>query len=254
MALGTASGGRRLNLRGCFDFRDVGGYPAAGGASTRWRSLYRSDGLYDLTGAGRRELGDLGVASVIDLRTGSELAAQGPGPVPGMTFYLPLPVVLPGLPDNAGSAEPELIAESYYTTLLSGVETMREIFAILTDRASYPAVVCCPTGIDRTGIVIAAVLGAIGVPEDVLVRDFAASREATIRRTGRMRFEHPALVQTQIDRFGPGLLGVVPEALEGCLALLREDFGTLAGYAESIDMAGALPYIAAALLDPPGRR
>lgn len=250
MALGTAPGGRRLNLRGCFDFRDVGGYPAAGGASTRWRSLYRSDGLCDLTGAGRRELGELGVASVIDLRTGTELAAQGPGPVPGMTFYLPLPAVLPVL----GSAEPALIAESYYTTLLAGVDTMREIFAILTDRASYPAVVCCPTGIDRTGIVIAAVLGAIGVPDDVLVRDFAASREATIRRTGRMRFEHPSVVQPQVDRFGPGLLGVVPEALGGCLELLREDFGTLAGYAESIDMAGALPYISAALLDPPPRR
>lgn len=72
MALGTAAGERRINLRGCFNFRDIGGYRAGGGTNTRWRSLFRSDGLHLLTSADRRHLGALGLASVIDLHTAAD--------------------------------------------------------------------------------------------------------------------------------------------------------------------------------------
>ena len=250
MALDTAAGGRRINLRGCCNFRDLGGYRAGDGTSTRWRSLHRSDGLHLLTPADRKDLGALGLSSVIDLRTAGEVAAQGPVPAAVGTglYQLPLRDVLPDQPGHPSAAEPAQIAESYYATLAAGVETVMEIFAVLTDPSSYPAVICCPTGIDRTGIVSAVILGIIGVPEYLVISDFAASREATIRRVGRMRFEHPAAVQADVDRFGPGLLGVVPEAMGRFLDLLRAEHGSMAGYAESIDMAGAVPYLRAALL------
>ena len=250
MALGIAAGGRRINLRGCSNFRDVGGYRTAGGSSTRWRSLFRSDGLHLLTSADRKNVGALGLSSVIDLRTAAEVADQGrvPAALRASVYQLPLAEVLP---DHAGrpcAAEPARIAETYYASLAAGVETVREIFAILTDPSSYPAVVCCPTGTDRTGIVTALVLGAIGVPDYLVISDFAASREATIRRVGRMRFENPAAVETEVDRFGPGLLGVVPEAMGRFLDLLHTEHGSITGYAESIDMAGAISYLRAALL------
>ena len=249
MALGIAAGGRRINLRGCFNFRDVGGYRTGDGTSTRWRSLFRSDGLHLLTSADRRDLGKLGLSSVIDLRTAAEVAVQGAVPAVAATVHhLPLEKVLP---DHAGSlcaAEPARIAEAYGATLAAGVETVRETLAILTDPSSYPAVICCPTGTDRTGIVSALILALIGVPDYLVIGDFAASREATIRRAGRMRFEHPAAVQAELDRFGPGLLGVVPEAQSRFLDLVRAEHGTMTGYAESIDMSGAVPYLRAALL------
>ena len=248
MAPDVAAAGRRINLRGCYNFRDVGGYRAADGLLTRCRSLYRSDGLHLLTSADRKDVGRLGLSSVIDLRTAEEVATLGPVRVGAGVFHLPLADVLP---DDAGApcaAEPARIAESYYATAVAGIDTVQEIFAILTDPSSYPAVLCCPSGVDRTGIVTALLLGAAGVPDDVIVGDFAASREAIVRRLGRMRFEHPSAVRVDVDRFGPGLLGVVPEAMRRFLDLVRAEHGSLTGYASWIDMAGAIPYLRASLL------
>lgn len=126
---------------------------------------------------------------------------------------------------------------------------MREILAVLTDPSSYPAVVCCSSGVERTGIVAAVVLGLLGVPDDMIVSDFAGSREAVLRRIGRLRFEHPSAVSLDLDRYGAGLLGVVPEAMERFLGLVCAEYGTWGGYAQSIDMAGAVAYMRAASLE-----
>lgn len=223
----------------------------ADGRRLRWRRLFRSDGLHALAATGdQRDVAALGLRSVLDLRTGEEVAAHGASRVEAATYELPLAEVFPTPGAEGCHAEPALIAESYYATLAAGVEAVREVLAILTDPTSYPAVVCCSSGIDRTGIVTGIVLGLLGVPDDVVVGDFAASREATLRRLGRLRFEHPSAVRPDLDRFGPGMLGVVPEAMARFLGIVRVEHGSLAGYAESIDMAGAVPYLRAALLSP----
>ena len=40
---------RHVPLAGASNFRDFGGYPAAGGRQVRWGRLYRSDRLSELT-------------------------------------------------------------------------------------------------------------------------------------------------------------------------------------------------------------
>ncbi|MEM7296528.1 MAG: tyrosine-protein phosphatase [Pseudomonadota bacterium] len=40
---------RRVDLDGALNFRDLGGYPTADGATLRWRQMFRSDGLHLLT-------------------------------------------------------------------------------------------------------------------------------------------------------------------------------------------------------------
>ncbi len=40
---------RRIVLEGAVNFRDLGGYEAGDGSRTRWRTLFRADGLGDLT-------------------------------------------------------------------------------------------------------------------------------------------------------------------------------------------------------------
>lgn len=252
MALRTATGDRRLNLRGCFNFRDLGGYRTTDGLRVRWGRLYRSDSLHQLTPADQKEVAALGLASVVDLRTPEEIAEQGWARVQTTVYHLPMVEAMPPIGTEGCSAEAAQIAESYYSMLVAGYEEVREILAILTDPSSYPAVVCCPSGVDRTGIVTALVLGLLGVPDDVVVGDYTASREATLRRMGRLRFEHPTAVRHDLDRYGPGLLGVVPEAMARFLRLVQAEHGSVAGYAESLDMAGAVPYLHAALLHARG--
>ena len=243
-------GKRRVRLRGCFNFRDLGGYETDCGRRTRYQRLFRSDDLHLLTAADQDEVARLGVATVIDLRTSEEVAAKGRALVRAARYQLPMDDLL-FAPSGVGPwhAEPAFVADMYLAALAANVETLREILAVLTDPSTYPAVVSCSSGIERTGIVTAVVLGLLGVPDSRIVADFAGSREAVLRRIGRLRFEHPSAVSHELDRYGVGLLGVVPEAMTLFLQRLRVEHGSFLGYARSIDMAGAVPYLRAVLLE-----
>ena len=72
---------RVITLEAVHNFRDLGGYPTVDGRVTRWRTLFRSDGLDRLTGADLEVVRELGIRTVIDLRTQGELDARGRFPV-----------------------------------------------------------------------------------------------------------------------------------------------------------------------------
>lgn len=244
---------RRLGLRNCFDFRDLGGYEAHGGWRTRHHRLYRSDGIHRLDPADRAVVAELGLATIIDLRTAEEVARQGTPSLPVVRHHLPMGDHLAASAGAfAAEVDPEAVATRWRAMLDAAVDTVREVLAILTDRSAYPALVCCPSGVDRTGVVTAVVLGLVGVPDSVVVRDFAASRQAVVRRLGRLYFEHPAALEADPDRFGNAPRGLVPEAMASFCRRIRDEHGSFAGYADSIDMAGAVAYLRAALLERSG--
>ncbi|MGA1332198.1 MAG: tyrosine-protein phosphatase, partial [Ilumatobacteraceae bacterium] len=59
---------RVVPLFAVHNFRDLGGYPTVDGRETRWRTLFRADGLYRLTHDDAERVVGLGVRTVIDLR------------------------------------------------------------------------------------------------------------------------------------------------------------------------------------------
>ena len=78
----TTAASRWLDLDGAANARDLGGLPLEGGGTTAAGVVLRSDNLQDLTPADvRRLVDDLGVAVVVDLRTGAEVALEGAGPL-----------------------------------------------------------------------------------------------------------------------------------------------------------------------------
>src|ERR1700730_6066198 len=64
---------RLISLEGAVNFRDLGGYAVGGGKRTRWRVLFRADGLGDLSESDLSVLRALGIRTVIDLRSEGEL-------------------------------------------------------------------------------------------------------------------------------------------------------------------------------------
>lgn len=250
MALSQVVAPRRVSLEGCADFRDVGGLPVPGGR-VRLRHLYRSDGLHRLRGAGRSQLDRVGLSTVIDLRSPAEVARQGTVQARTTRFGLPMD---DGIAHWPGAVDPgvdsAMAGERYLAMLQDHLAVMQEVLAVLTDPSAYPAVVCCSSGVERTGLVVAVVLGIIGVPGDAIVRDHAASRQAVLRRAGRLRFEHPSALALDADRRGDLAGGVIPAAMAHLCALVRREYGSFAGYAAAIDMAPAIPYLRAALVDP----
>src|SRR5260370_41599244 len=99
---------RKLPLAGCVNFRDLGGYPTADGGRGRWRRLFRADGLTRLDDRDCALLGELGLATVIDLRTVGEVENRGRFPQDSVAVqyhHLPLTDVLPPPEDLARYGE-----------------------------------------------------------------------------------------------------------------------------------------------------
>ena len=63
---------RHITLENALNFRDVGGYRTADGRRVRWRRMFRAGGLSNLSPADLAVLRELGIATVLDLRSTAE--------------------------------------------------------------------------------------------------------------------------------------------------------------------------------------
>jgi protein-tyrosine phosphatase len=213
--------GRRIAVPGVLNLRDLGGYPAAGGARLRWRTLLRSDALHKLDAA---DLAGLGLRTIVDLRTELE-AEYAPSPLAGLPARLyHVSLIGPDLP-----AEP-LELEAIYQFIITerGAAIAAAIRALCADGA-FPALVHCSAGKDRTGIVVALILAVLGVPDEVIAADYAYSSVCLDpERTpaiGQLR----ASTGLDEDRTRE-LLSCPPDLIVDVLALIRAASGTVEGY------------------------
>jgi protein tyrosine/serine phosphatase len=174
---------RDLAWEGCFNARDVGGYPTADGRRVRWGALLRSDLICRLTARGREQLLDAGVSAIVDLRSEHELAAE-PGPYATNTAHGSMPLYLntPLLDYDDQETMARLAATRTfgedYCVMVDGFR--RRFAAAVAAIANAPeggVLVHCHAGKDRTGIVVALVLSLIGVPKETIVEDYAVSAD-----------------------------------------------------------------------------
>src|SRR5579859_4556528 len=175
---------RVVDLEGCFNFRDLGGYRTVDGRCVRWQRLFRADGLHRLTEADLAHLAGLGLATVIDLRTEKELDEVGriAWPAPDLAFHhLPMLDVLPDRTTYPAWVDAGYVADRYVAMLEKGRDAVAEALAILTDPTAYPAVFHCAAGKDRTGLLAAVVLGLLNVSDEDIVADYALSQHAMTR-------------------------------------------------------------------------
>lgn len=163
---------RHIRLAGTRNLRDVGGYPASSGRRTRWRTLLRTDSLDRLPATSQTTLLDLGLRLVIDLRWPHELEdSPSVFRASELVRYLSIPL----LEDDP---TPELgLAGTYRHMLDARAPQLVEVVRALLDPGGLPAVIGCAAGKDRTGVTIALILAAVGVPTDVLAGDYALSAE-----------------------------------------------------------------------------
>ncbi len=163
---------RHLPLPGTRNLRDVGGYPAAGGRRTRWRTLLRTDALDQLPPASQEALLDLGLRQVVDLRWPHELdEAPSVFSTTDRLRYSSIPL----LEDEPAS---ELGLAGIYRLMLDARgPQLAAVVRALIEPDGLPAVIGCAAGKDRTGVTIAVILSAVGVPADVVVADYVLTAE-----------------------------------------------------------------------------
>ncbi|MEE1782940.1 tyrosine-protein phosphatase [Streptomyces sp. SP17BM10] len=158
------------------NLRDLGGLPTTGGARLRPGVLLRSSALSALAPAGAEELTRLlGPGGYVDLRTDREIERDGgPGHLlaRGWTWHrLPVRDRAPG--DHGDTPDDQL--RRHLATLPRYLATAERVARLLP--AAGPVIVGCSLGKDRTGIVVAVLLRALGVGGPAIVDDFALSND-----------------------------------------------------------------------------
>ncbi|GLY76056.1 tyrosine-protein phosphatase [Actinoallomurus iriomotensis] len=201
---------RWIELDGAVNVRDMGGLTTTDGGALRTGRLLRSDNLQGLTPADvDRLVTHIGVRHVIDLRSDTEVVAEGPGPLtrePRVTIHhLSLFAEGGGLTDVEADTAPTVDTDKILPWQNrpdeDGPESERSVnhyLAYLADRpdsvvdalrvmAQGPSIVHCAAGKDRTGVVIALALDVLGVPRDHIVADYAATGDRLEAVLGRLR-------------------------------------------------------------------
>jgi protein-tyrosine phosphatase len=219
--------GRHIPLPGTLNFRDVGGYPTAAGGTIRWRRLLRSDALHRLDSDAAAMLGELGLRTVIDLRTHSE-TELAPSPLDSFAERGTRVTGLSLIGENL-TALPSALDDIYQFIVDQRGPAIAAAVRVLAGPAALPALVHCAAGKDRTGIVVALVLAAVGVPDQFIAADYALSRiyldPATTSAIGRVRD-----ASGMGDRLTEDLMASPPELIAAVLDRVREQAGTVQGY------------------------
>jgi protein-tyrosine phosphatase len=223
----TSADERHIPLMGTFNMRDVGGYPAAGGRTTRWRTLLRSDALHRADAAGP-VLRGYGLRTVLDLRTDAE-ADFAPSPSCGPDTR----TVRISLIGDDVLAAPQRLEAVYQYLIDQRGEAIATVVGELAAAGSVPALVHCSAGKDRTGIVIGLVLAVLGVPDEVIAADYAVSA-GRIDPSVLEALHHIPGSATGNGTLTPDLLASPPSLLLDTLARVREaGGGTVEGYLTS---------------------
>ena len=163
---------RTVSWGGLHNARDLGGLPA-GTATTRFGRVYRAPRLDGLEVHGWDELVDAGVRTIVDLRNPHEI--QPIAVPPSVTrHHRPIEV----WEDRAFMARwgDVLNSPAYYRANLDAWPHL--VVGVVRTIAEAPpggVVVHCSAGRDRTGLVTALLLSAVGVPVDAIVDDYACS-------------------------------------------------------------------------------
>jgi len=180
----TAEEVRRVGLDGPANFRDLGGYPA-GARRLRRGHVFRSDSLSRMSESDVRHVVDeLGVATVVDLRAGHEVATYGHGPLGSegvLVHHLPIadetrPDRIERPPDAPDPAT--LTLDRIYLLMLDRyADRFVGVLRMLADEATHPIVFHCAAGKDRTGLVAALLLSLLGVDDETVAADYALTSE-----------------------------------------------------------------------------
>jgi protein-tyrosine phosphatase len=221
---------RLIALEGCLNFRDLGGYPTTGGRRLRWRQLFRSDALHGLSAADVARLRDeIGIGDVVDLRSTAERRADGQGLLGAEAIRFHHVPLFDGerMIDGERSA-PVTLADRYVLLAEYARERIACVVTTLAETAA-PAVYHCAAGKDRTGVISAVLLALLGVRDEVIVADYAATRDNLDAIVERLLANQG--YEKMLAALPPDTMHAEPETMIVFLDQVRARYGSMRGYA-----------------------
>jgi len=213
------------SIEGVRNFRDVGGLNLRSGGRTRRGRLYRAAALGDLTERGADELGALGLRTILDLREDVERQRRP-------TRHVAAGVVVHELPlyrDRVCIEDFHGLVPLYAHVLRVCGSDMAAAVGRLATPGALPALVHCTAGKDRTGVLVALVLSAVGVPDDVVAQDYGRTAASFSKARWDTILPYGLAAGVDPQHLVP-LLASPPEVLHELLEAVRKEYGSAAGY------------------------
>jgi protein-tyrosine phosphatase len=244
--------GRVVHLKGTSNTRDIGGYETSDGRTLRWRQIIRSDNLSRLTTKDFQKLEEMGLKTVIDLRTERE-HEQGPtkwqGDNPPNFYHYPI-----GRADNDWfNAQRKMLKSNRFTERQSmehmvngyrmiadeGLPSYQELMTLVLDESNWPVLIHCNAGKDRAGIAAMLILEALGVDRETIMEDFLLTNQVsrTEEKAGILSKKRKNYGNRPGSGMGGGrgpspnawfpIVGVAPEMLEAFYSEADEQYGSI---------------------------
>ena len=145
--------------------RDLGGVALNNGGTSVCGRLYRGGPLTQVAVDDCAAFDRLGVRTVIDLRTDAERLASPNA----------LCVQQQALLVNAPMPVPYSVSPADYIADLNTYASVAAAFDVLGDEMAYPIYFHCTYGRDRTGVLAAVILSAVGVTRDDILTEYQLS-------------------------------------------------------------------------------
>ena len=223
-----------VDVEGCTNFRDAGGWDLEGGGRMRTGRFYRSDDPVRVTDRGRSTVVGMGLQVVVDLRDASRYRVSPGFLPPEQTAHVPLVdrVIDPHNPPTLH--DPVDMADLYDGMLARSGPALAQALDTLAEKVTDgPVLVHCAFGKDRAGLVTALVQAAIGVPAESIVADYARSHEPAGRRRAWMLAD-PQPTDADTTGVTEFLFAAPAEAMSILLDRLIERYGSLDGWVKSL--------------------
>ena len=218
---------RWLPIQGCANFRDLGGYRSSNGQTVRWRRLFRSDALQELTPEDSRfAMEELNIGLVVDLRNSNEAQRDGRGPLPELgAEYRHFPFLEGrGIPPFTGGDVVERLSSTYQWLIHHSGSLVGEAVSAIGAADGKGVVFHCSAGKDRTGMLAALILEVLGIDWETIEADYLLTNKAIegiLRRIRAMENNSTATVQS---------LAAQPAAFKKFQDTLHQEYGGAESY------------------------
>ena len=227
---------RNINIPGIQNCRDLGGYEsAATGKSLRWGMIYRSAQIDSIPSGSRQELKNIGIRTIIDLRSENECHNYPQLHDDGFKIvHIPILTgnmekILQGIREDKIKTDTiyRLVERMNRELVTNHQKELKKLFAVLLDRNNYPAVIHCTSGKGRTGVVSALLLAALGVNEDVIMEDYRLSNDYfNIPKASKYAYKLPVNSQEAITT----IYSAKEDFLNAAKGQIESEYGSVQAY------------------------
>jgi protein-tyrosine phosphatase len=230
---------RQMTFDSIRNFRDLGGYRTRQGRSVVWRRLFRSSDLRNMTRGDFTILREeIGLTSVIDLRSNFEIERQGLGLIAeaGIRYYN-VSFIADGGDREANERRYKECSNmgEFYLQLVRQKEFGKRIIEaleVIAEPKNHPLVFHCAIGKDRTGILAAILLSVLDVADEDIIQDYSLSTPYMEELLASIDNE-PKMAEA-VKHLPRYFWDAAPESMVLFLSTIRKEYGSARGYLESL--------------------